>query len=237
MTNKILLIDDDQKIGETLTEYFSHNELELTHSLNPLEGIEIAKETQPDLILLDVMLPDIDGFEACRRLKHQTDIPVIMLTARGEPIDRIVGLEIGADDYLPKPFEPRELLIRVQNILKRGPLAASDKSGKKDETLLEFKGLTINSELRRAELNGERLELTTTEYQLLYFLAKNTLKNFTRDEILNELKGIDVELFSRSVDIAISRLRKKIAPLEYIKTVWGSGYSFVPEYDEEHNES
>lgn len=234
MNNKVLLIDDDRKLGDTLGEYLSQNQLVFSHSLHPIEGIEIAKETSPDLILLDVMLPEIDGFEACRRLKHETDIPIIMLTARGEAIDRIVGLEIGADDYLSKPFEPRELLIRVQNILKR-QVAEGTKSEKQDKHILKFKGLSIDSNLRRVMLNDVHLELTTTEYQLLDLFLCNPLKNFTRDEILNELKGIDVELFSRSVDITISRLRKKLAPLDYIKTVWGSGYSFVPEYDGDPN--
>ncbi len=230
MTAQILLIDDDRKLGETLGEYFAQNQLALSHSTHPIKGIEVAKQTSPDLILLDVMLPEIDGFETCRRLKHDTDIPIIMLTARGEAIDRIVGLEIGADDYLAKPFEPRELLIRIQNIIKR-----KNKPAETSQTplqVIKFKQLLIDNNLRRVSLDNQAVELTTTEYQLLYLLATNPLKNFTRDEILNELKGIEVELFSRSVDIAISRLRKKLAPLDYIKTVWGSGYSFVPEYEE-----
>jgi len=229
MKNHILLIDDDRKLGEMLGEYLTQNQLEFTHSLHPIEGIEVAKEKSPDLILLDVMLPEIDGFEACRRLKHETDIPIIMLTARGEAIDRIVGLEIGADDYLSKPFEPRELLIRIQNVLKNQNIE-QPKSLKEEENILSFKGLRIDTNLRRVMLNGDAMELTTAEYQLLFLFVSNPLKNFTRDEILNELKGIDVELYSRSVDITISRLRKKLSPIDYIKTVWGSGYSFVPEY-------
>jgi len=209
MKNHILLIDDDRKLGEMLGEYLTQNQLEFTHSLHPIEGIEVAKEKSPDLILLDVMLPEIDGFEACRRLKHETDIPIIMLTARGEAIDRIVGLEIGADDYLSKPFEPRELLIRIQNVLKNQNIE-QPKSLKEEENILSFKGLRIDTNLRRVMLNGDAMELTTAEYQLLFLFVSNPLKNFTRDEILN--------------------LRKKVSPIDYIKTVWGSGYSFVPEY-------
>lgn len=225
--SNILLIDDDRKLGEVLSEFFAQHQLKLSHELHPLKGIERFENDAFDLIILDVMMPDIDGFETCRRIRRKSDIPIIMLTARGEAMDRVIGLELGADDYLAKPFEPRELIIRIQNILKR--TVTQDNA----LTTLEFKGLTIDTNLRRVFLNDELLNLTTTEYQLLTFLAESPQKNFSRDEILNGLKGIEVELFSRSVDIAISRLRKKILPLEYIKTVWGAGYSFVPELIEQ----
>ena len=218
----VLLIDDDEKLGQVLGEYFNQHRLKLTQALHPNQGIEWVRNDSPDLVILDVMMPDIDGFEVCRQIRQFSETPIVMLTARGEVMDRVVGLELGADDYLAKPFEPRELVVRIQNILKR--VKASPQS-----SVLTFKHLSIDRNLRQVSLDGEPVHLTTMEYQLLLVLAANPQKNFTRDEILNELKGIDVELFSRSVDIAISRLRKKIAPLDYIKTVWGAGYSFVPE--------
>jgi len=217
----ILLVDDDRKLGSVLSEYFAQHQLSLSHELNPIDAVNNFENKQVDLIILDVMMPDIDGFEVCRRIRKISSIPIIMLTARGEAMDRVVGLELGADDYLAKPFEPRELIIRIQNILRRPRINEPDK--------LEFKQLRIDSQMRQAFLNDKPINLTTAEYQLLFLLASSPRKNFTRDEILNGLKGIEVELFSRSVDIAISRLRKKIAPLDYIKTVWGAGYSFVPE--------
>lgn len=224
--SKVLLIDDDRKLGEVLSEYFAQHALILTHELHPQKGLERLKLDDQDLVILDIMMPDIDGFEVCRRIRKNNDIPIIMLTARGEAMDRVIGLELGADDYLAKPFEPRELLIRIQNILRRVRKGGSDA-----DTLatLEFKNLRIDTHLRRVFLKDELLNLTTMEYQLLKLLAESPQKSFSRDEILNGLKGVEVELFSRSVDIAISRLRKKISPLDYIKTVWGSGYSFVPE--------
>lgn len=227
----ILLIDDDRRLGESLSDYFAQHSLQLSHALHPLQGIEqltlsLSQPTEsPQLVVLDVMMPDIDGFEVCRRIRQFSDIPIIMLTARGEVMDRVVGLELGADDYLAKPFEPRELVIRIHNILKR----SRSHDGRGQNTVLRFKSLVVDTNLRQVKVDDEILNLTTMEYQLLVLLASSPQKNFTRDEILNALKGIEVELFSRSVDIAISRLRKKIAPLDYIKTVWGAGYSFVPE--------
>lgn len=218
----ILLVDDDRKLGEVLGEYFAQHNLHLSHCLHPKEAIETFEARNVDLIILDVMMPDLDGFEVCRRIRKISQIPIMMLTARGEAMDRVVGLELGADDYLSKPFEPRELVIRIQNILKRSQI---------NEPLnqLQFKDLLIDQHMRQVTVCGHDLKLTNTEYQLLILLAAAPRKNFSRDEILNELKGIEVELFSRSVDITISRLRKKIIPLDYIKTVWGAGYSFVPE--------
>lgn len=218
----LLLIDDDAKLAAHLTDFFAQYKWTLLSAQHPQDGLQLLQTEKPDAVILDVMMPDMDGFEVCRRIRQRSDIPVIMLTARGEVMDRVVGLELGADDYLAKPFEPRELVVRIQNILKR--VEHRPAQGK-----LNFKHLTIDSELRQVTVKGKTLHLTTMEYQLLLLLASSPLKNFTRDEILNELKGIEVELLSRSVDIAISRLRKKLSPLDYIKTVWGAGYSFVPE--------
>lgn len=171
------------------------------------------------------MLPGQDGFEVCRNIRKVSSVPVIMLTARGEVTDRIVGLEIGADDYMPKPFEPRELVARIQNVLRRSA------NQKQQSEQLYYEGLSVDLERRSAELDGEPLELTTMEYQLLALFANNPGKTYTRDEILNELRGIDAQLFSRSVDILVSRLRQKLGDtskqVRFIKTVWGTGYAFI----------
>jgi DNA-binding response OmpR family regulator len=226
---KILLIDDDEKLGELLATFFERFDMDLVAATHPDEGLRQLEATQPDLIILDVMLPGQDGFEVCRTIRRSSNIPIIMLTARGEVTDRIVGLEIGADDYLPKPFEPRELVARIQNVLRRSADRPSS------DGPLKFGDLTIDLERRTAELAGESLELTTMEYQLLVLFVENPGRTFTRDEILNELRGIDAQLFSRSVDILVSRLRQKLQDTtkqpRYIKTVWGTGYIFIGQED------
>lgn len=226
---KILLIDDDEKLGELLATFFERFDMELVAATHPDEGLRQLEAAQPDLIILDVMLPGQDGFEVCRTIRRSSNIPIIMLTARGEVTDRIVGLEIGADDYLPKPFEPRELVARIQNVLRRSADRPSS------DGPLKFGDLTIDLERRTAELAGESLDLTTMEYQLLVLFVENPGRTFTRDEILNELRGIDAQLFSRSVDILVSRLRQKLQDTtkqpRYIKTVWGTGYIFIGQED------
>ncbi len=222
---KILLIDDDKKLGELLATFFGRFDMELVAATHPDEGLRQLEAAQPDLVILDVMLPGQDGFDVCRTIRRSSNIPIIMLTARGEVTDRIVGLEIGADDYLPKPFEPRELVARIQNVLRR----SADR--RSSDVPLIFGNLTIDTHRRTAELAGKSLDLTTMEYQLLALFAENPGRTFTRDEILNALRGIDAKLFSRSVDILVSRLRQKLQDTtkqpRYIKTVWGTGYIFI----------
>lgn len=224
---KILLIDDDEKLGGLLSSYFARFDLELETATLPSVGLEKLRRHQPDLVILDVMLPEQDGFDVCRTIRKSSRVPIIMLTARGEVTDRIVGLEIGADDYLPKPFEPRELVARIQNVLRRSGDAASE------DGVLRYVGLEVNPDKRAAQLDGEELELTTMEFQLLALLAANPGKVYSRDDVLNELRGIDAQLFSRSVDILVSRLRQKLGDTakhpRFIKTVWGAGYTFVGE--------
>jgi len=226
MTN-ILLIDDDEKLGELLGTYFERFDLTLLVAHEPQTGLGMLDREDPDLVILDVMLPGQDGFEVCRSIRKVSSVPIIMLTARGEVTDRIVGLEIGADDYMPKPFEPRELVARIQNVLRRS--ADARPQGKQ----LHYKGLLVDLERRTAELDGKALDLTTMEYQLLALFATNPGTTYTRDEILNELRGIDAQLFSRSVDILVSRLRQKLGDTSkqarFIKTVWGTGYAFIGE--------
>jgi OmpR family response regulator RpaB len=225
--SKILLIDDDEKLAGLLGNYFERFDLDLISATLPSAGLDKLASEDPDLVILDVMLPEQDGFEVCRKIRKTSKVPVIMLTARGEVTDRIVGLEIGADDYLPKPFEPRELVARIQNVLRRASSQAPDVER------LEFRDLVINTERRVVELGGDPLELTTMEYQLLVLFATNPGRTYSRDEILNELRGIDAQIFSRSVDILVSRLRQKLNDTakqpRFIKTVWGTGYTFVGE--------
>jgi DNA-binding response OmpR family regulator len=222
---RILLIDDDEKLGELLRAYFQRFDMQVDVALRPSDGLARLARDRPDLVILDVMLPEQDGFEVCRAIRRTSNVPVVMLTARGEVTDRIVGLEIGADDYVPKPFEPRELVARVQNVLRRG------RARQADDKVLRFTGLAVDTERRTVELDGEPLELTTMEYQLLRLFAANPGRTFNRDEILNELRGIDAQLFSRSVDILVSRLRQKLGDTSrqprFIKTVWGTGYAFI----------
>lgn len=223
---RILLIDDDEKLGELLKAYFQRFDMQLDNAVRPSEGLMKIQRDKPDLVILDGMLPEQDGFDVCRTIRKTSSIPVVMLTARGDVTDRIVGLEIGADDYLSKPFEPRELVVRIQNVLRRSRAAEVD-----DQTVLRFGKLLVDTERRTAELDGSALDLTTMEYQLLVLFASNPGRTFNRDEILNELRGIDAQLFSRSVDILVSRLRQKLGDTSrqprFIKTVWGTGYAFV----------
>lgn len=217
----ILIIDDDDRLAAPLKEYFERFNLDLTSATHPKNGFELLKENNYDLVILDVMLPDQNGFEVCKIIRKQSNIPIVMLTARGEVMDRVVGLELGADDYLAKPFEPRELVARIQNILKR-----SDSPTKENSTI-QYKNLTIDQSRQEVTVDNQKVNLTSNEYQLLTLLARAPGEKFSRDDVLNKLKGIDVELFSRAVDIQISRLRQKLKPTDYIKTVWGAGYQFV----------
>lgn len=219
--HQVLLIDDDKKLAPLLKEYCERYNIDVSAVELPSLGLQKLKDESFEAVILDVMLPEMDGFEVCRNIRQFSEIPVIMLTARGEVTDRVVGLEIGADDYLPKPFDPRELVARLNTIMKRKVATPAADSA------LEFDQLTINPALREVAVTGSRVELTTMEYQLLLLLANNPGKDFSRDDILNQLKGIDTELFSRSVDILVSRLRTKLKPSQPIKTVYGSGYAFV----------
>jgi OmpR family response regulator RpaB len=224
---RILLIDDDQALAEPLKEYFSRYELELDAVTQPSEGLKRIELTNPDLVILDVMLPEMDGFEVCRTIRKESNLPILMLTARGEVMDRVVGLELGADDYLAKPFEPRELVARIQNILKRS------RSQVKADHVIQLGHLTVDLLGQDALVEGQSLNLTTLEFRLLSLLAQHPGQTYSRDEILAAVKGIEADLYTRSVDILVSRLRQKLKPLDYIKTVWGTGYRLIgPRYEE-----
>jgi len=219
---RILLIDDDQGLAAPLQAYFARFGLELEAEQHPREGLQRLREQGAELVILDVMLPEMDGFEVCRMIRRDSDVPIIMLTARGEVTDRVVGLELGADDYLPKPFDPRELVARVQRILKR-----TEGRSKADGEIWAFPDLRIDRERQTVEVTGEPIDLTHTEYRLVELLAGRPGHPFSRDEILNALHGIDADFYTRAVDVLISRVRQKLRPVDYIKTVRGAGYSFV----------
>jgi len=218
----LLLIDDDEAMVGPLRTFLQRFDLNLLSAPHPQQGLAMIDEMQPDLVILDIMLPEMDGFEVCRRIRKTSDLPIIMLTARGDVMDRVIGLELGADDYLPKPFEPRELVARIQTILRR-----TIRDAHTDRRLMRFEGLSIDLERQQVTLDDRAVELTATEYRLLCLLAGSPGQPFSRDEILNALRGIDAQLYSRAVDIAVSRLRRKLQPLDFIKTVRGAGYSFV----------
>jgi DNA-binding response OmpR family regulator len=223
---QILIIDDDQKLNDLLKSYLAKFDMTVTAAVRPEEGLALLKRSSPHLVILDVMLPGQDGFSVCKEIRKTSKVPVIMLTARGDVTDRVVGLELGADDYLPKPFEPRELVARVESVLRRLSPAQPTEG-----QLLKSESLTLDLGKRLALLKGKDLALTTTEFETLAFFMKNPGAVLNRDQIMEYLKGIECEAFNRSVDIAMSRLRKKLGDSaekpKYFKTVWGTGYMFI----------
>ena len=224
----ILLIDDDEDLGPPLAAYLRRFDFELDHAVRPSDALARLARQQYDAVILDVMLPEMDGFEVCRRIRRDIafgEVPVLMLTARGDVTDRVVGLELGADDYLPKPFEPRELAARLQTILRRraGQRAVPGTAAQS----LEFDGLQIDLQRREVSRDGEPVELTGTEFELLVLLAREPGRVFSRDEILNHLRGHEADVYTRAVDILVSRLRRKLDPLPVIKTLRNAGYTFA----------
>ncbi len=224
MNNTILVIDDDEKLNSLLKDYLSKYGFSVSSRTTPSEGLKAIKQLKPDLIILDVMLPEADGFETCRNIRKEYTTPVIMLTARGDVTDRIVGLEIGADDYLPKPFEPRELVARIQTILRRS-------SGNVNENIRKSGGLSMNVKKRLVTLDEKEIDLTTGEFEILKLFLKRPGIVFSRTQILDSLGDMEWDFYNRSVDVLISRLRQKLKDdpknPRFIKTVWGAGYMLV----------
>ena len=219
-----LLIDDDARLGALVAEYLGRHEIDVTVAGDGERGLSVLRKGRFDVVLLDVMLPGTDGFEVCRRLRAAPELaalPVIMLTARGDDVDKIVGLELGADDYLAKPFNPRELLARIHAVLRRGRRVAT-------RDRFSAGGLEIDFEAREVTVAGQRQALTAYEFELLAALARAAGRVLSREQLLDALKGATYETFDRSIDVHISKLRGKLEPNpkqpRYIKTVRGAGY-------------
>lgn len=236
MAQKILIIEDEEGIVHLLNLYLKDAGYHVVVAKDGVAGLELHAREQPDLVILDIMLPAIDGFEVCRRIRAWSKTPILMLTARSSEDDRITGLDLGADDYLVKPFNPREVVSRVRAILRRSGSqnreetrsTTHEQTGRKAE-ILRFPGLTIDRAARRVEVNGEEIALTPTEFDLLALLAKSPDRVFTREILMNNVWGYDYLGDGHTIDVHMSALRKKIelAPGQrYIKTVWRVGYRF-----------
>jgi len=229
MSTRILVVDDDDKLNGLLKEYLAGFGFQVTAVTHPARAQKEMKLHPPDLIILDVMLPGMDGFEFCRNIRRTSAVPVIMLTARGDVTDRVVGLELGADDYLPKPFEPRELVARIQSVLRRG-------AAKNSREILHSGELLVDCGKQSIRMKDRSIELTALEFDLLVLFLHNPGQVLTREQIMDKLRGQDWEVYDRSVDVLVSRLRRKLGDPakqpKFIKAVWGSGYKFIGEHGE-----
>jgi DNA-binding response OmpR family regulator len=228
MSTTVLVIDDDRKLNELLTTYLRQFGMEVQTATHPDEGMACLRKKPPSLIILDLMLPGRDGFTVCREIRRESSVPIIMLTARGDLPDRVAGLEIGADDYLSKPFEPRELVARIQTVLRR----SSEARALSPVERVRADALTVDLRSRMAWLDGVPVELTTTEFEILALFLQQPGTVLSRDQIMERVRGIDWEAYNRSIDVAVSRLRHKLNDdpkrPRYFKTVWGTGYLFLP---------
>lgn len=229
MTERVLLVEDDPRLAEMLCEYLGRSGFHMT--VSPL-GAKALREVDSghDAVILDLMLPDMDGLDVCRQIRTKSDIPVLMLTARGDAVDRIIGLELGADDYLPKPFEPRELLARLRAILRRRGAGKAP-----SDHVLHFGRLELDSAARTVLLDGQRCELTGYQFDLLWALSQNAGRVLSREALMDKVKGEQFEVFDRSIDVHMSRIRAAIEddpkkPRRVI-TVRGAGYVFAKVQD------
>ena len=225
---KILIIDDDTQLTELLIEFLGSYKYEVIAIHDPEKGLAyLDKNSDINVIILDIMLPGMDGFQVLRKIRENLSIPVVMLTARGEVTDRIVGLELGADDYLPKPFEPRELLARIQSILRRTHSSAAIVEN------VHFIGLSIDKNKQEVLLDDNLISLSTTEYEALLLFIENSSETLDREFLVENLRGISWQSYDRSVDVLVSRLRGKLGETpnktRFIKTIHGVGYKFIGE--------
>jgi two-component system, OmpR family, phosphate regulon response regulator OmpR len=228
MIERILLVEDDPRLADMLVEYLGQAGFNVTHASRGAAALEKLHAAAFDAVVLDLMLPDMDGLDVCRQLRTRYDTPVLMLTARGEAVDRIVGLELGADDYLPKPFEPRELVARLRAIMRRRARGTTDETS-------HFGRLELDTAAREARLDGKHCELTGYQFDLLVALAKNAGRVLSREILMDLVKGEEFESFDRSIDVHISRIRAVIEenpkkPRRII-TVRASGYVFAKAQD------
>ncbi|ADQ46115.1 two component transcriptional regulator, winged helix family [Caldicellulosiruptor kronotskyensis 2002] len=220
---KILVIDDDVKICEVIKLYLEKEGFEVVIAHNGMDGIAMFKNEMPNLVILDIMLPKKDGYEVCRELRKISNIPIIMLTAKGETFDKVLGLELGADDYIVKPFDPKELIARIKAVLRRTQGEVND------EKVVVYPNLTVNLTTYEVKLEDKVIDMPPKEIELLYFLASHPNKVFTREQLLDHIWGYNFVGDTRTVDVHIKRIREKIEKDKYpwkIKTVWGVGYKF-----------
>ena len=222
---KVLIIDDDQNICKILKEYLIYEDFVVVVANSGKAGLEKIENSNPDLIILDIMLPEVDGWEICQQLRPEVDIPIIMLSAKTKDTDKIMGLELGADDYVTKPFSPKEVVSRVKAVLRR---INDQKVDNKEDGVLSFSNLEINKQYRTVIANGDEITLTPKEFDLLLTLASSPRQVFSREKLLNKVWGYDYYGDDRTVDTHIKSLRQKLGdPVrDYIKTVWGVGYKF-----------
>ena len=223
---KVLIVDDDSKVVEVLRLYLNRDGCEVITAYDGVGGLRLARETHPDLIVLDILLPELDGFKVCRTLRHESDVPIIMLTARTTEEDRIAGLDLGADDYVPKPFSPRELAARVRAVLRRAPDAALERG----PSMIKQGALTIDISKREVTLDSKPICLTATEFRLLGTMAREPGRIFSRADLVTKALNYDSESFEHTIDTHIMNLRRKLEPdpanPRYIVTVFKAGYKF-----------
>jgi DNA-binding response OmpR family regulator len=232
MANRILVVDDERIVTEVVERYLRRDGYDVRVAEDGTQALDIAKEWDPNLVVLDLMLPKVDGLEVCRQIRQDKPVPIIMLTAKGEETDRIVGLELGADDYIVKPFSPRELVARVKSVLRR----TIDSTGQKTDGVLRYYDLIINPTARTVTSQGRIIVLTAKEFDLLYLLASHPNQVFTRDQLMNQVWDTTYSAEYGTITVHIRRLRAKIEtdPLKprFIKTLWGVGYKFEAEVHE-----
>ncbi|CAI8011088.1 Alkaline phosphatase synthesis transcriptional regulatory protein PhoP [Geodia barretti] len=230
-TYKILVVDDEVDIVDFIDGYLTGEGYEVIKAYDGVEALDKMRQDLPDLVVLDVMLPGLDGFEVCKQMRTESTVPILMVTAKDTDVDKIVGLEIGADDYMPKPFNPRELVARIKAILRR--TYRQDYQSHSQTVTLKHKDLSIDAERRMATIGHRQLELTMKEFDLLLFLMRNPGHVYSRDHLLDYVWGQDSFVGARTVDVHIRRLREQIetdaSQPQYIKTVWGVGYKFTDE--------
>jgi len=226
---RVLVVDDDAKVVEVLKLYLNHDGCEVLTADNGVDGLKLAREKCPDLVVLDLLLPELDGWQVCRALRSESNVPIIMLTARTAEQDRVAGLDLGADDYVPKPFSPRELAARVRAVLRRLPEPASGSS----PGVIRRGALTVDFLKRKALLSGKSINLTPTEFNLLGIMAREPGRVFARADLINKAFDHDAESFEHTIDTHILNLRRKLEPdptiPRYIITVFGAGYKFSGE--------